>query len=288
MTSTYLVIGASTGLGRATTEALAREHRVITVGRHTGADIKCDLTKLPDITRAAAEAKALGPFAGIACNAGLQDTGEPTFTDAGVESIFAVNVLAHVAFLAQLAPDKQTRIGLVGSGTMDPDERGATMFGFRGGLYTDAASLAAGKGDPAVDTAQRARDRYATSKLCDLLIVRALAKRGVNAFAIDPGLMPGTGLAREYGRFARFAWNTVLRVAALVMPGASSPKRSGRAYAWALQHAEPGAYIDFRRRVVEPPAVARRDDQAEELYAYCLERAGLRDPFSASASAPTG
>lgn len=280
MTSTFLVIGASTGLGRATADTLARDHRVITVGRHAGADITCDLRSLPDVARAANEANRLGPFAGIACNAGLQDTAPPAFTNDGVEQVFAVNVLAHVAFLAHLAPARGTRIGLVGSGTLDPDHRGSKLFGFRGGIYTDATSIAAGTPDPAVDVTQNARDRYATSKLCDLLIVRALANRGHDAFAIDPGLMPGTSLARNYGPVARFAWNTVLRIAAYVMPGASTASRSGRAYAWGLQNAERGTYIDYRRRVVRMPEVAQRDDQAEELYRYCLERAGVADPFA--------
>jgi NAD(P)-dependent dehydrogenase (short-subunit alcohol dehydrogenase family) len=279
MTSTYLVIGASTGLGRATAAALRRTHRVVTVGRNADADIKADLRRPSDVARAAAEAKQLGPLAGIACNAGLQDSGAPSFTDAGIEQTFAVNVLAHVAFVAQLAPANATRIGFVGSGTLDPDNRGARRFGFRGGIYTDATSIAAGTLDPELGAAQNARDRYATSKLCDLLVVRALAKRGVNAFAIDPGLMPGTGLARDHGALGRFAWSTILRVAVFAMPGASTATRSGGAFAWALEHAERGTYVDYRRRVVAMPSVAQRDDHAEQIYAHCLALTGVADPF---------
>lgn len=279
-TSTFLVIGASTGLGRATADALAREHRVVTVGRHAGATIRADLRDLGEVGRAAAEAKQLGPLAGIACNAGVQDAGAPSFTAAGIEQTFAVNVLAHAAFLALLAPPRSTRIGLVGSGTLDPANRSARRFGFRGGIFTTARAIAAGELDGSASAAQNARDRYATSKLCDLLLVRALARRGVHAFAIDPGLMPGTGLARDHGALGRFAWSTILRVVALAMPGASTARRSGRAYAWALAHAEPGAYVDFRRRTVAMPEVAQRDDQAEELYAHCLALAGVRDPYA--------
>lgn len=283
MTSRFLVIGASTGLGRATCRALARDREVVTVGRHAGADIQADLRDLAAVARAAREARQRGPFHGIACNAGIQDTGDVVCTGDGIEQVFAVNVVSHVAFLAHLAPPRSTRIGFVGSGTLDPENRSARRFGFRGGIYTSARSLASGAGDPAADTAQRARDRYATSKLCDLLLVRALARRGVPAFAIDPGLMPGTGLARDYNAVSRFLWSSVLRVAALAMPGASTATRSGRTYAWALQHAEPGTYVDFRRRVVTPPPAAQRDDHAEELYAHCLLLAGVRDPFAAAA-----
>ena len=70
MTSTFLVIGASTGLGRETARALAREHRVVIAGRNPEADVKVDLRSLADIARAAGERRALGPFAGIVCNAG--------------------------------------------------------------------------------------------------------------------------------------------------------------------------------------------------------------------------
>jgi len=280
MTSTFLVIGASTGLGRATAETLARDHRVVVVGRNAGAAIQADLRDLGDVARAAAEVRALGPLAGIACNAGVQDAGKPAFTAAGIETTFAVNHLAHLALIAHLAPPKSTRIGFVGSGTLDPDNRGARRFGFRGGRFTDVATLAAGTGDPAASDAQNARDRYATSKLCNLLTVRALAKRGVAAFAFDPGLMPGTGLARDHGAITRAAWNSLLRVVALAMPGASSAWRSGRAFAWALEAAEPGGYYDFHRRAIVMPAVAQRDDWAEALYLNSLALAGIaRDPF---------
>src|ERR1700753_3408726 len=120
MPNTFLVIGASTGLGRATSQALARDHAVVTVGRHAGGDIACGLTKLGAAARAAATARRRGPFTGIACNAGIQFSGAPVLTEAGIEQTFAVNVLAHVAFIAQLAPEKATRIGFVGSGTLDP------------------------------------------------------------------------------------------------------------------------------------------------------------------------
>ncbi|HEY4182575.1 MAG TPA: SDR family NAD(P)-dependent oxidoreductase [Kofleriaceae bacterium] len=278
-TSTYLVIGASTGLGRATATALRAQHRVVTIGRRPEDEIKADLRDLADIARAANEAKALGPLAGIACNAGVQDAGTPLYTPSGLEQTFAVNVLAHVAFLAHLAPPKETHIGFVGSGTLDPDNSGARRMGFKGGIYTSAPTLAAGKNDESISAAQNGRNRYATSKLCDLLVVRALAARGVHAFAIDPGLMPGTGLARDYGPISRFLWSTVLRVVALAMPGASTTKRSGRAFAWALENAKPGAYVDYRRREMPIPAVAQRDDQAEDLYAHCLSLAGVADPF---------
>jgi len=46
----------------------------------------------------------------------------------------------------------------------------------------------------------------------------------------DPGLMPGTGLVRDAGPGVRFAWSTVMK-AMRVLPGVSSPGRSGRVLA---------------------------------------------------------
>jgi NAD(P)-dependent dehydrogenase (short-subunit alcohol dehydrogenase family) len=282
MTSTYLVIGASTGLGRETARALARDHRVIVAGRNAEADVNVDLRDLADVARAASELRAKGPFAGVVCNAGVQQTGEPTFTTDKLEETFAVNHLAHFAMVLKLSLAPGTRVALIGSGTLDPDNAGARRFGFRGGRYTTARALAAGKGDPDVGAAQNARDRYATSKLCNLLTVQALAQRGIAAVAFDPGLMPGTGLARNYNLVMRAAWSSVMKLVGCFMSGASSAKRSGAALAWLMTTPDvvAGGYYDFHRRLVETPAVARRADHAEELYSTSLELAGFtEDPL---------
>jgi hypothetical protein len=167
---------------------------------------------------------------------------------------------------------KVLRIILIGSGTHDPDIWMNRWFGFRGGRYTDARNLASGRGDPSVSDAQRARDRYATSKLCNLMTVEALARRGYDAHSFDPGLMPGTGLARDYGWLARVGWHTAMRLAAWILPGASSIRRSGNALAWlATQGAPIGRHLDYRRRVIEPWTGVSRLDWSEELYATSLE-----------------
>ena len=51
----------------------------------------------------------------------------------------------------------------------------------------------------------------------------------MNAF--DPGLMPGTGLARDYGKMARFAWRFVLPALRPFVPNVNSVANSGRALA---------------------------------------------------------
>ncbi len=281
MTKTYVIVGASTGLGRATARKLAADpsHRVIVAGRDVArtraavpgvADVLgVDLSDLAGTVRFADALAALGTIDGLICNAGVQDAGAPTFTRDGHESTFAVNHLAHFAIATRVAPIT-ARIVLIGSGTHDPTDRSGRMFGFRGGRYSDARSLAAGAGDPTVDDAQRARDRYATSKLCNLLTVEALARRGHDARSFDPGLMPGTGLARDRNWLARFAWHTVMRVAARVIPGASSIRRSSTALAWLVAQPASPPHVDYRRRAIEPWSGVGRLDWSEELYATSL------------------
>lgn len=281
MTKTYVIVGASTGLGRATARKLAADpaHRVIVAGRDVertraavpgAADVLgVDLSDLASTVRFADQLAAMGTIDGLICNAGVQDVGAPTFTRDGHEATFAVNHLAHFAIATRVAPIT-SRIVLIGSGTHDPDDRSGRMFGFRGGRYSDARRLAAGLGDPSVDDAQRARDRYATSKLCNLMTVEALARRGYDARSFDPGLMPGTGLARDRNWLARFAWHTVMRVAAFVLPGASSIRRSSAALAWLVTQPASAPHLDYRRRAIEPWSGVGRFDWSEELYATSL------------------
>jgi NAD(P)-dependent dehydrogenase (short-subunit alcohol dehydrogenase family) len=304
MARTFVVVGASTGLGRETARRLARDHRVIVAGRDvertraavpgSAMALRVDLADLGDVARFTAELAAYGPFDGLVCNAGVQQTGEPGFTRDGFEETFGVNHLAHFAIAMQLAPwlAPGARVAWIGSGTMDPANRSARRFGFRGGLYTDARALVRGDGDATASAAQRARDRYATSKLCNLLTVAAIARRvpaaRFAAFALDPGLMPGTGLARQYPPVMRVLWHTVMRAAGLVMPGASTAARSGAALAWLMTDPSlagtTGRYFDFRRREIMGWFGADRADWADELYDASLALCGIAgDPLRAAA-----
>jgi NAD(P)-dependent dehydrogenase (short-subunit alcohol dehydrogenase family) len=302
MPRTFVIVGASRGLGRAAARRLASQHRVVVGGRdveHTRAAVPAaaavlpiDLTDLGDVERFAAElARAHGPIDGVICNAGVQPLTARRTRD-GHDETFAVNHLAHFALVMRLVPALApgARVVFIGSGTLDPDDRGARRFGFRGGLYTGARQLADGAGDPAVSERQRALDRYATSKLCNLLAMDAISRRApaarLAAFAFDPGLMPGTGLARDRGALARLAWHTI----AHALPGSSSARRSGAALAWLVTSSSlagtTGRYFDHRRRELERCAIARRTDWADELYATSLALAGIdRDPLAAAAAA---
>jgi NAD(P)-dependent dehydrogenase (short-subunit alcohol dehydrogenase family) len=306
MTSTsprpLVVVGASTGLGRATARLLAADHPVIVAGRDAARThaavpaaahaVAVDLTSLADVRRCGDELAARGPLGGLVCNAGVQDAGPPTFTAAGVETTFAVNHLAHFALILHLLPALApgARVVLVGSGTLDPGNPMASRTGYRGGRYTSARDLAAGRGDDSVSDAQRARDRYSTSKLCNVLTMRALARRvpasRVAFHAIDPGLMAGTGLARQAPWYARAIWHTLMRAAVPLLPGGSTPARSATVIRWLLTEpslaGRTGLYVDERRRELALTADADRAAFQDDLYATSLELAGLgRDPLAA-------
>jgi NAD(P)-dependent dehydrogenase (short-subunit alcohol dehydrogenase family) len=87
---------------------------------------------------------------------------------------------------------------------------------------------------------------YVNSKLCNLWFAYELGRRlaaaglasdasplSVNAF--EPGLVPGSGLARDYPAPLRFVWNVVLpvvaRLATLVLPTVNPADKAGAALA---------------------------------------------------------
>jgi hypothetical protein len=59
---------------------------------------------------------------------------------------------------------------------------------------------------------------------------------------LDPGLMPGTGPARNASLPARRVWSTLLRWIAPLLPDTSTPTRSGRAAAWLMTDPSLGAH----------------------------------------------
>ncbi len=223
----------------------------------------------------------LASFAG---NAGLQITGPRRLTADGYEETFQANFLGHAVLIERLLPHlaPAAPVVLTASGTHDPADRGARLFGFRGGLFVGADRVARGELDPAASPKQQGMDRYATSKLCAILQVHALARRaatdGPRFIAFDPGLMPGTGLARERSILERWAWSTVLPVLARPMPGASTAPRSATAYAKILTGRVfprgTGLHVNFTLAETPSSRDSRREDWQDELFRFA-ERVAL-------------
>lgn len=238
-----LLTGPTGGLGRAVLTELGdpRPAGIALLGRDPvsladavtqvpGAQsVPLDLSSLASVRAAAQGVRDLvgaghPPLTSVVLNAGVQTTDRRRTSVDGHELTFAVNVLAQHALLAGLEPvlAPGARVVLVGSGTHLGDWH---SFGLvPKPRWEDPAVLAAA--DPAggpLDAEGGAR-AYSTSKLGVMYLAHAWQRRRsslyVNVF--DPGMMAGTGLAREQGRAARFAWKHVLP-RLTVLPGTSSP-----------------------------------------------------------------
>jgi len=265
--NTAIVTGANTGLGFECARALAETHdwhvvvacrsaekgreavkRLLAQTRRSENEIEAmtlDLASLASVRDIARDfaAERRPPLRALVCNAATQIVTGRTFTKDGFETTFGVNHLGHFLLvnlmLAQMAPP--ARIVIVSSGTHDP----AQTTGMPPPMYRRARFLARPDEDTKALNDERGtagRRAYTTSKLCNVLFTYELERRlraekvGTNGFSItvnafDPGLMPGTGLARDYGRFARFAWRFVLPALRPFVPNVNSVARSGNALA---------------------------------------------------------
>ena len=298
---THVLTGATSGLGLHVARMLARDssvHLIVGARSPDRADaliravpterlsiLPLDLADLASVGAFAARAKASGPFASILCVAGLQETGAPSLTRDGVETTFAANHLGHVALVEALRVDLRPGgiIVTIGSPTHDPSDRLARRFGFRGAVATTPDRVAAGDLGRSGTDAQRALDRYATSKLCAILHARHLAtllpQGAGRAYSLDPGLIPGTGLARERGALERFAWAYVLPHLRHVVSGISTPDRSARALvdlATGRTDAPSSAYLEFTGRPAPRSAAAEDDALAAALFEHCTHLVGTR------------
>ncbi|MDT0306577.1 SDR family NAD(P)-dependent oxidoreductase [Streptomyces sp. DSM 44917] len=301
---TLLLTGAGRGLGLATARFLLRRdpglHLVTAVrgdaealasrlsadapGRVTG--LTCDLASLDSVRQAAGrlagllEADRLPPLRGIVANAGMQATTATQRTADGFEATFGVNVLGHY-LLIRLLLDRLTapaRIVLVGSGTHYGD------FRHNLGLIpaprdAPAARLARPWTAPDAATPRAGRAAYATSKLAVVRLTHALDRRtpaDVAVYCLDPGMMPGTGLARQGTALERAAWHSVLRLTR-VLPGVTSPRAAARRLAAAAIGEAPGpsgSHLAGGRVTRSSPASYDRERE-EDLWATAARLVGL-------------
>jgi protochlorophyllide reductase len=296
-----LITGATGGLGRQTALALSRRGRPLLIGGRNAdavmaltADLEragnaarpfiADLATLDDVRRAIDE---LGDtrLHGIVANAGITTRQDARSAD-GFELTFAVNVLAHQLLLCRLAPQivDGGRIVVVSSGVHEPENKLARRGGVPVPDWVGTRNLALP--DQAPEGARLAAGplRYSTSKLGNVLQARGMqaqlesAGRLVDVFAIDPGLMVDTDLARELPAFARHVFRGIgrlltpfvdnMRLSSVSAEHIASliedPRWQGRGF----------AYLDGDR--VKPPSPdAQRIDLMVELWQESAELLGL-------------
>jgi NAD(P)-dependent dehydrogenase (short-subunit alcohol dehydrogenase family) len=113
---------------------------------------------------------------------------------------------------------------------------------------------------------------YGTSKLCNILFTRELAKRApeLHANCFHPGVVR-TGFGKNDNGLLRLATT-------LAAPFLRSPARGARSLVWLATSADAaaltGAYV-FDERVVQPSLQAQDDDLAEGLWERSAKLAGL-------------
>ncbi|MDB5099963.1 MAG: Light-dependent protochlorophyllide reductase [Cyanobacteria bacterium RYN_339] len=242
---TAIITGGNAGLGFQCARVLASEgwHVVIACrdagrGAEAAALLRQELpeasvaVQLLDLASLASVRRFAAAFTGtldaLICNAGIQVVSGLSYTEDGFETTFAVNHLGHFLLVELMKAHQPKRVVVVASGTHDPGQ----FTGMPEPRMANAAELA----KPPADTeavGEAGRRRYTTSKLCNILFSYELARRapGVVVAAFDPGLMPGSGLARDYGAFQRWAWRNILPVLRLFQRNVNSTESSGRALA---------------------------------------------------------
>lgn len=303
-TNTVLITGGTAGLGYQATLIIARqrpEYLVVVASRTDKTSAAKSINEtlkqknvifLPlDLASPAKvrafvqdwETKNFPPIIALVLNAGLQFPAELRHTSDGMESTFAVNHFGHALLFHLLFPRlaKGARIVVTSSGTHDP----AQKSGMPDAEYTTAEDLA----HPDPKTASKdGRQRYSSSKLVNVMWAYALHRRlerlpekGLTVTVMDPGLMPGTGLAREYSPMARFVWkqimtrtSPILRV--VVHPNVRTPRESGRNLARLAVGDDvkgiSGVYYEGHRQI-KSSTVSYDEEKQEELWQWTVKNA---------------
>jgi NAD(P)-dependent dehydrogenase (short-subunit alcohol dehydrogenase family) len=253
--------------------------------------IGCDLARLVDVQAAGHQIKdlvragAVRPLRALVANAGVTVADTHKASADGYEVTFAVNYLAHAQLIGDLLTSfvSPARIVLLGSNTYYQNVF-RRMMRVPPAQWRDPVELARPLAADADATFEHSGIAYSNSKLANLYYAHELQRRapsGIDVMVFEPGFMPGTGLGRDHGRGMQ-RLGQVLQV----LPGISSPKRSGPALAsvalderWA--HLRDGAFIvKDKQRPVQPFATDRaREERLWDVTAELLAAASKRGGF---------
>ena len=276
----------------------AAERLVEETGNPNVEAMRLDLASLSSVRGFAGEfatREDLPPLRAVVCNAGLQVVNGTTYTEDGFETTFGVNHLGHYLLVNLLLREMSApaRVVYVSSGTHDPKQR----TGMPEPRYLGAAALARPEEspDPAEESSSTVgRRRYTTSKLSNIYATYELDRRlraeglstagaPVTANAFDPGLMPGTGLARDYSPGARFVWERILPrllpLFGLVGININSVESSGKALARLVLNPNlediSGQYFEGEKEIRSSELSYDRANAAE-LWETSAELVGLK------------
>lgn len=280
-TKSFLVTGGTTGLGLHAAKEIAKKYvdAAVVIASRKDTDGAAawineqlgqsnvqymalnlaDLKNIRSFVKNWADEK-LPPISGLLLNAALQFPEGTIYTADGIEATFGITHVGHALLFHLLQPylAEEARIVVTSSGTHDP----AQTKGMPLPNYTTAEDVAYPTG---ALLNVPGRQRYTTAKLCNVLWMYALDRRlkqipnkKWTVVAMDPGLMPGTGLAREAGPLLRFLWVKVLPcmmpvLRVLISPNVHPPEESGANLAWVAvdetQKTTSAVYYEGKRQI---------------------------------------
>jgi retinol dehydrogenase 12 len=267
-----LLTGATRGIGQAAAVALAREgaevalvgrdpERVKAVSREAeaaagGAPVHehvADLTSMSEVRRLAEEVRSRYDRIDVLANNAGALFASRRLTSEGFERTFALNHLAPF-LLTNLLRDRLAG-GRVVTTASDAHESGALDLE-----------------DPQSERSYAAMKVYGTTKLCNILFTRELAKRALElkANCFHPGVVR-TG----FGKNEAGIWKVLTTLGG---PFFRSPARGARSLVWLALSPDAadldGEYVQDEK-VVQPSAAARDDTLAEGLWERSAELVGL-------------
>jgi NAD(P)-dependent dehydrogenase (short-subunit alcohol dehydrogenase family) len=274
----YVITGPTSGIGRATAFELAKHGTLVLVGRdgeklsalqkaiqQEGAlalSVVCDLSDMASVRRAATEILALRlPIVGLLNNAGISPM-RPAKSAQGWDLTFATNHLGPFALTEALAPylPDGANVVFIASAVEDPERKPAKVLGMRGGRYISAEASARGELEQG-GSALPGADSYATSKQSILAAALAFASETprLHFNAVEPGITPGTGLARDANVVLRFLFGQVLTLLPPFSKYRSTPQRAARVITEILtdESGKSGVYYDEKGRPMLGSALVR-------------------------------
>lgn len=304
---TFIITGGNTGLGYECAKNIAKDDKknqiviacrnamrakeaVSSLIKETGNDniisLELDLSSLESVRDFVTQFlnSKLPPLYAIVCNAGIQIVDKAQYTKDGFELTFGVNHLGHFLLVNMLLESISDtgRIVFVSSGTHDPLQK----TGMPEPKYENARLLAYPKEiGPKESISLIGRRKYTTSKLCNLYCAYELAERikeqtnkNITVNTFDPGLMPGTGLARSYTPLLRFVSRYVLSLLILVHPNVNTVTKSGKALASLVNNPEldktTGKYFEGKKEI-KSSGLSYSKENRKDLWRTSVELSAL-------------
>ena len=263
-TKAWVITGPTSGIGYRTALELAAQGTVVLVGRSAskldavrteieskGGSAVAVVADLSDVTRARGAAEQIASsgltIGGLLNNAGIFPS-TPSTSAQGWDTAFATNHLGPFALTTVLLPilPDAANVLFVVSAVEDPERRIAVRAGFRGGRYISAEASARGEWLSPGGSKMPGADAYATTKQAPLATALAFAREypRLRFNAIEPGVNPGSDLARDMGP-AFVAISKVVAPLLQVMPHYTTPRRAAKVISKVLTSETTGTGVYF-------------------------------------------